>query len=228
MPRKKSIKSYAQRLAIIVGSRRIRLLLKQARTKGELIGMDRLRREYDDRELDLREQHEAYLGDDRARHQHRMKLYQAMYQEDIKQLKEGFETKLETLKADFDAERQELKGANKVEIAGYHDNFKERCDRNDELREDAVKQCDAAKDGARKAEAYWREQIGKINEFLAASVGVVKTLGDRYEFLQNSMSKVQVGKDMIEDLDKAYRNLVKNAHKDAPPILGENNFNNKK
>lgn len=228
MLKKETLSRYLKRINILSKYRRIRVLVKHARNQGMLDGMAIAEKDFEIREQKLKKLCEDDLADERKRCVDKIDYNDEQNRKHIKRITEDYEEQINKLKSDFLVKEQELKTANKNEIEDYDKNYKEKCDRNDELRRDAVKQYNTAKDKAIKSENYWREQITKVNEFISAAVGVMRTIGDRYKFLQGSLSKVQVGQDMMDELNKAYQSLVKDANKDSPPLLGDEKFTNKK
>lgn len=204
------LKDKAAKAKLLLLNPQVRLMIKQAKMDGKNEAWDEACQKYDEQELKNKEAYEQRVDIIKTDYDKRVTDLKAEHNFEMKQLKDKHLEDYKQLKSEFTKKLDE-----------FSKSYKHKCSTNDQLREEAVADANRIKESARRSEDYWRNQIDDFRAFMHRAISVVQTIADRYEFLQSSMSKVQIGSHMVEDLQKSFQNLVKYAHKSAPPILGD-------
>lgn len=224
---KNRLKARVKFLAFYVRYKELRLLLREEKAKGEQIGWGKAQKDRQQTEDELRERHQVFVDNERELADRKLEQRDYAHRKELEQLEEKYLSLLSEKDAAHKVERVKLRMENdteRVELREYH---RDRIKHNNQLREDAVKQCDLIRTSYRRSEDYWRNQILKLNDFLSAAMAVVRTVSERYEWLQGNIAKVTVGAEMVEGLQERYKALVKDAHTGAPPLVGNKEFKKK-
>ena len=206
MSKKRTLK---KRKKVLSKFRCTRNLLENARLKGARVGRESQVKETQKIEKSLRSEYDKRLSEERVAKKKAL---------DALRVESGVE--VSGLKDDHKKKFEELKSEHTKEILTYKKQYEDRMKRNNKLKEESLAEALVMKETAKKSEQFWRNEIYKINEFQMKAMAAVRTISDRYEFLQASMSKVQVGKDMVTDLKESYNKLINNANKNAPLLDG--------
>lgn len=169
----------------------------------------------------VRKQYSQMMQSLRDNHADIVAQLQAAQQAEIAALLQKHAADTQALTDMYAAEKKRMQQTYEDDIAHLKRVYELRAAQNDALREEAVRSANELRDNARRIEDYWRQQSTYMHDFLVAATSVINTIAERYEHVQTSLSKVQVGKEMVDDLKRSYHRLIKDVQKSAPPLLGD-------
>lgn len=202
------VKHNLRKFFLYVRFKRIRLLMRESKLKGECIGWERAIRSMLSKERTIIAGHSRDVKDINSRNQNKITLLEAEHWKEI-----------EELRRKHLIDKNYLIDSHRKEIKEYDKQFEVRCKRNDAIRIDAINQADEAKYKSQQAEDYWNKQAIKINDFIAQATGVVGVVSGRFKDAQLRMAEMSTGEDMMKNLSKTLENISKNAHNHSPKMV---------
>lgn len=203
----------------IFETKRVRLLIKQALMQGFEKGWNKASDILSQRIESLQKEHIHELESISILYKNNLDIIKGDYNKSLDKIRKDFVEEIERLRNEFEGDRESERSDYQNEMSAYHKQYLERCNRNDSIRNEAIKQAESIKESALEAEKYWRSQIIQLNDFIAKTVSTVRTISDRYEYMQSSICKVTVGKDMIDELNGSFQKLIKDVDKNAPLLI---------
>lgn len=202
---------------ILSNYRRLRSLLRKEHNKGVDVGEFKAKESYKKREKILEDNTLKQVQSEIKYYTSKINKIRVEHYEDLKKFNTICDNKI-----------NDLRKEHKKELNKYIKEYDDKCIRNNELTKKTINESEGMRQNAIDAEQYWRERNDKQHDFMQKLIGVGRLMSDRYEYLQNTITKVQVSKDMVNDLQDEYNTMLKLANKNAPKVVTNSNQNSKK